>query len=72
MALIVYDMQVGVVGQLAQGAAITERVARVLDSVHRSGMRVTRRLPVTTFWGRALAKKRSVLARKSRNRAGRI
>lgn len=40
MALIVYDMQVGVVRQLTEGAAITERVARVLDSVRRRGVRV--------------------------------
>ncbi len=40
MALIVYDMQVGVVRQLTNGAAITESVARVLASARGSGVRV--------------------------------
>ena len=40
MALLVYDMQVGVVRQLANGAAISEQVACVLDAVRASGGRV--------------------------------
>jgi biuret amidohydrolase len=32
MALVVYDMQVGVVGQLADGALVTERVVEVLNA----------------------------------------
>ena len=37
MALIVYDMQIGIVRQVDDGAAITERVARVLASARHSG-----------------------------------
>jgi nicotinamidase-related amidase len=40
MALIVYDMQVGIVRQLRDGAAITARVARVLEASRQSGVRV--------------------------------
>lgn len=40
MALVVYDMQVGVVGQLSDGAEVTERVGRVLDAARRAGVRV--------------------------------
>ena len=40
IALIVYDMQVGVVSQLADGAEVTERVGRVLDAARRAGVRV--------------------------------
>ena len=39
MALIVYDMQVGVVGQLADGPQVTERVLRVLDAAREAGVR---------------------------------
>ncbi|WP_040803645.1 cysteine hydrolase family protein [Nocardia concava] len=37
MALIVYDMQVGVLGQLDDGPQITERVAKVVDAARRGG-----------------------------------
>ncbi|GAB4582995.1 cysteine hydrolase family protein [Nocardia sp. IFM 10818] len=37
MALIVYDMQVGVLGQLADGPRITERVVRVVEAARRGG-----------------------------------
>jgi biuret amidohydrolase len=37
MALLVYDMQVGVVSQLADGPQVTERVGRVLDAAARPG-----------------------------------
>lgn len=37
IALVVYDMQVGVVGQLADGPQVTERVGRVLDAARRPG-----------------------------------
>jgi biuret amidohydrolase len=40
LALLVYDMQVGVVGQLADGPQVTERVGRVLDAARRAGVRV--------------------------------
>lgn len=40
MALIVYDMQVGIVQQVEQGAEITARVAQVLEGARRTGMRV--------------------------------
>jgi nicotinamidase-related amidase len=40
LALIVYDMQVGVVGQLTDGPQVTERVTRVLDAARRAGVRV--------------------------------
>jgi nicotinamidase-related amidase len=40
LALIVYDMQVGVVGQIANGPQITERVSQVLDAARRAGVRV--------------------------------
>ena len=38
-ALIVYDMQVGIVRQIKHGAAITERVKQVLDASRAAGMR---------------------------------
>jgi nicotinamidase-related amidase len=40
IALVVYDMQIGVVGQLADGPGVTERVGRVLDAARRAGVRV--------------------------------
>jgi biuret amidohydrolase len=40
IALIVYDMQVGVVSQLADGPQVTERVGRVLEAARRAGVRV--------------------------------
>jgi biuret amidohydrolase len=40
LALVVYDMQVGVVGQLADGQQLTERVGRVLEAARRAGVRV--------------------------------
>jgi nicotinamidase-related amidase len=40
MALVVYDMQAGIVSQMRDGAAVTERVAGVLDITRRSGVRV--------------------------------
>jgi biuret amidohydrolase len=39
LALIVYDMQVGVVSQLADGPQVTERVGRVLDAARRASVR---------------------------------
>ena len=39
-ALIVYDMQAGILRQIADGAAITERVREVLNIVRKAGMRV--------------------------------
>jgi nicotinamidase-related amidase len=40
MALIVYDMQVGIVKQVKAGAEITARVQRVLEAARNTGMRV--------------------------------
>lgn len=39
LALIVYDMQVGIVPQIADGAAVTAQVATVLDAARRAGVR---------------------------------
>jgi biuret amidohydrolase len=39
MALLVYDMQVGVVRQLPDGPQVTARVARVLDAARSAGVR---------------------------------
>ena len=39
-ALIVYDMQVGIVSQIATGRAITERVRQVLQAAREGGFRV--------------------------------
>src|SRR5262245_38472861 len=40
IALVVYDMQVGVVGQLADGPQVTERVRQLLDIAREAGVRV--------------------------------
>jgi len=40
MALLVYDMQVGIVRQIADGARIVERVQQALSAARASGMRV--------------------------------
>jgi biuret amidohydrolase len=50
LALVVYDMQVGVVGQLADGPQVTERVGRVLEAARRAGVRVffTRHMSLPT------------------------
>lgn len=40
MALVVYDMQVGVVRQVSDGTAVTARVARVLAAARNHGFRV--------------------------------
>jgi biuret amidohydrolase len=50
LALIVYDMQVGVVEQIADGPQVTERVIRVLDAARRAGVRVffTRHMSLPT------------------------
>ena len=49
-ALIVYDMQVGVVGQLADGPQVTERVGQVLEAARRAAVRVffTRHMTLPT------------------------
>jgi biuret amidohydrolase len=50
LALIVYDMQVGVVRQLADGPQVTERVMRVLEAARGAGVRVffTRHMTLPT------------------------
>src|SRR5262245_10992171 len=40
IALVVYDMQVGVVSQLADGPQVTERVRQVLSVAREAGVRV--------------------------------
>jgi Isochorismatase family len=40
LALIVYDMHAGVVGQLPDAAQLTERAGQVLESARRAGVRV--------------------------------
>jgi biuret amidohydrolase len=47
-ALRVYDMQVGIIGQLKNGTEIVTRVRTVLDAARASGLRVffTRHLPL--------------------------
>jgi nicotinamidase-related amidase len=40
MALLVYDMQAGIVGQLDDGPQITARVVSVLEAARRAGVRV--------------------------------
>jgi biuret amidohydrolase len=50
MALVVYDMQVGVVSQLSDGPQVTERVGRVLEAARSAGVRVffTRHMTLPT------------------------
>lgn len=40
MAVLVYDMQVGVLAQIAEGAAVTARVAELVDAARVGGFRV--------------------------------
>lgn len=40
MALLVYDMQVGILSQIKNGAQVTARVAQVLGAARQAGMRV--------------------------------
>jgi nicotinamidase-related amidase len=40
LALVVYDMQVGIIRQLADGPQVADRVGRVLESARRAGVRV--------------------------------
>src|ERR1700681_4774319 len=40
LALVVYDMQVGIVSQLKGSEAVTARVARVLEASRHAGLRV--------------------------------
>jgi nicotinamidase-related amidase len=50
LALVVYDMQVGVVSQLADGPQVTSSVMLVLDAARRAGVRVffTRHMTLPT------------------------
>ena len=50
MALLVYDMQVGVVSQLADGPQVIGQVSRVLDAARRAGVRIffTRHMTLPT------------------------
>ena len=40
LALVVYDMQVGIVKQIENGPQITERVLQVLEAARKAGIRV--------------------------------
>jgi biuret amidohydrolase len=40
LALVVYDMQIGVLSQLADGSQVTDRVGRVLESARQAGVRI--------------------------------
>jgi nicotinamidase-related amidase len=40
LALLVYDMQVGIVGQLKECGPVTARVAQVLDAARKAGVRI--------------------------------
>ena len=40
LALVVYDMQVGIVNQIENGQQITEKVVQVLEAARRAGVRV--------------------------------
>jgi nicotinamidase-related amidase len=40
LALVVYDMQVGILRQLEDGADVVQRVLRVLDAARQAGLRV--------------------------------
>jgi biuret amidohydrolase len=40
MALVVYDMQVGIVKQLQNGRQITEKVVQVLEAARKAGLRI--------------------------------
>ena len=40
MALIVYDMQVGIVSQLSDGPQVTQQVMQMLEAARRAGVRV--------------------------------
>ena len=40
LALVVYDMQIGIVKQIEQGQQVTHRVLQVLDAARKSGIRV--------------------------------
>lgn len=40
LALVIYDMQVGIVSQIKNGGQITKQVVRVLEAARRAGVRV--------------------------------
>ena len=48
LALVVYDMQIGIVKQIANGQQITEKVLQVLNAARAAGIRVffTRHMPL--------------------------
>ena len=51
-ALLVYDMQVGIVRQIADGQGVTQRCARVLEAARKAGFRVafSRHLSLPESW----------------------
>ena len=40
LALVVYDMQIGIVNQIANGREITERVIQVVEAARKAGIRI--------------------------------
>jgi len=40
LALVVYDMQVGIVNQIENGRQITEKVVQILEAVRKAGIRI--------------------------------
>jgi biuret amidohydrolase len=52
MALLVYDMQVGICSQIKSGSEIVTRISRLLAVARTTGMRVafTRHLSLPTAW----------------------
>ena len=52
LALIVYDMQVGIVSQITNGQHIVEKVTQVLHAARTAGIRVF--LPATCLYPRNL------------------
>jgi nicotinamidase-related amidase len=52
MALLVYDMQVGIVSQIADGERIVEKVAKAISAARSVGMRIvfTRHLSLPKTW----------------------
>jgi biuret amidohydrolase len=40
LALVVYDMQIGIVNQIANGREITERVVQVVEAARKAGIRI--------------------------------
>ena len=55
LALLIYDMQVGIVSQVAGGDSIIASVQHVLDASRRAGLRIyfTRHMSLPLAWARS-------------------